>query len=62
MKNKGFVEQHLDFVESMSSNLINDINSNKLHITKEYILEKLEILNKSVNIIRDRVRLEDEVS
>lgn len=60
MKSKGYIEQHLDALNSSVSSLTQDIDNERYYVNKQYLLERLEYLKKLVILVQDRVALEDE--
>ncbi len=62
MKSKSYVEDQLNRAESGLSNLINDLDNNRPYVTKEYIRERLDQIQKSVILTQNRIVLEDENS
>lgn len=60
MRNKSYVEKHLDAISSSMDSLYNEIDNEKYYVNKQYILERLEYLKKLVILVQDRVVLEDE--
>jgi len=60
MRNKSYVESHLDTISLSMNALINDIDNDKHYVNKQYILERLEYLKNLVILTQDRVQLEDE--
>jgi hypothetical protein len=62
MKSKSYVEDQLNKADSALSNLINDLDNNRPYVTKEYIMERLDQIQKSVILTQNRIVLEDENS
>ncbi len=60
MKNKSYVENQLIVAGNVVANLVNDVDNNRPYVTKEYVIERLEQLRKSLILIQDRIQLEDE--
>lgn len=60
MKNKDYVEKQLETVHAALSNVITDVDNNRPYVTKEYLVERLEYIQKVVMLVQDRVQLEDE--
>lgn len=60
MKNKDYVEKQLETVHAALSNVITDVDNNRPYVTKEYLMERLEYIQKVVMLVQDRVQLEDE--
>lgn len=59
MKNKQFVEEKLDSAKNLVNNLYNDIENNKQYVTKEHLLNTLYSVSKNLQVISDRLDLED---
>ncbi len=59
MKNKQFVEEKLDSAKNLVNNLYNDIENNKQYVTKEHLLNVLYNVSKSLDLISNRLDLED---
>lgn len=62
MRNKSYIEKQLDVANTMVNNLINDLDNNRPYVTKEYLIERLEQIKKSIILTQDRVQLENENS
>lgn len=62
MRNKSYIESQLNAAESIVNNIANDIDNNRPYVTKEYLLERLEQVKKSIILVQDRIQLEDENS
>lgn len=62
MRNKSYIQTQLEVAESKVSNLINDLDNNRPYVTKEYLMERLEQIKKSIILTQDRVQLENENS
>ena len=60
MKNKDYVEKQLETVHAALSNVITDVDNNRPYVTREYLVERLEYIQKVVMLVQDRVQLEDE--
>lgn len=60
MRSKQYVEQHLDAAQQSTVALINDLDNNREYVTKDYILSRLEYINKVLILTQDRITLEDE--
>ena len=60
MKNKDYVEKQLETVHAALSNVITDVDNNRPYVTREYLMERLEYIQKVVMLVQDRVQLEDE--
>ena len=60
MKNKDYVEKQLETVHAALSNVITDVDNNRPYVTKEYLMERLEYIQKVGMLVQDRVQLEDE--
>ncbi len=60
MKSKSYVEDQLNKAESNLSNLINDLDNQRPYVTKQYIMERLEQIKKSIILTQNRIVLEDE--
>lgn len=59
MKNKQFVEEKLDSAKNLVNNLYNDIENNKKYISKEHLLNTLYSISKNLQVISERLDLED---
>lgn len=59
MKNKQFVEEKLDSAKNLVNNLYNDIENNKQYISKEHLLNTLYSISKNLQVISERLDLED---
>lgn len=62
MRNKSYVESHLDALNGSVNTLINEIDNEKYYVNKDYLVERLEYVKKLVILVQDRVSLEDENS
>lgn len=62
MKNKSYVEQHLEMLSDSLRNLANDVENNRPYANAKYVLERLEYLKEITTLIQNRVRLENENS
>ena len=60
MRNKDYVEKQLETVHAALSNVLTDIDNNRPYATREYLMERLEYIQKVVMLAQDRVQLEDE--
>lgn len=60
MKNKQYVEKQLETADAALSNVMTDVDNNRPYVTKEYLMERLEYIQKVVMLAQDRVQLEDE--
>ena len=60
MKNKEYVEKQLETADAALSNVMTDVDNNRPYVTKEYLMERLEYIQKVVMLAQDRVQLEDE--
>lgn len=62
MKNKSYVQDQLERVYNTAEMLQNDVDNNRPYATQEYLIERLELIKKSITLALDRVQLEDENS
>lgn len=59
MKSKDYIEDKLNTGMNKLENLYTDINNNKPHVTKEYILERLNVALSDLKSASLRLELED---
>lgn len=59
MKNKEFTVDKLDKARNLVNNLYNDIENGKQHVTQEYLLSVLQNLSNNLELISNRLDLED---
>ncbi len=59
MKNKDFVETKIDNARNLAESLYNDIENNKPHITQAFVLEKLAMVMSNLQLVSERLDLED---
>jgi hypothetical protein len=62
MRNKSYIDDQLEKADAMIVNLSNDVDNNRPYVTTEYILERLDLIQKSVILAKDRLNLENETA
>lgn len=60
MRNKSFIDDQLEKADALITNLINDVDNNRPYSTKEYILDRLDQIQNSIVLAKDRLGLENE--
>lgn len=59
MRSKDYIETKLATVKNTVQMLHNDVENNKQYITQQYLLEKLSAIIENLELVSNRLDLED---